>query len=96
MPQHQLFRYAADGNRVCSGGPEAGSAENWIVAAMPAPEMEIFYNGGCIGTISSRQMYTAAGVICFITTLILLSVKRKKDRRNRFSKENDEVSQLFR
>ena len=81
---------------MCHRGPEAGSAEDWIVAAMPAPEMEIFYNGGCIGTISSRQMDTAAGVICFITTLILLSVKRKKDRRNRSSKENDEVSQLFR
>ena len=37
----------------------------------------------------------AAGVICLAATLILLGVRRKKDRRDRSSRENDEVSRLF-
>ena len=37
----------------------------------------------------------AAGVICLAATLILLGVRRKKDRRDRSSRENDEGSRLF-
>lgn len=33
--------------------------EDWIVEAMPSPVMDILYQGSCIGTISSKQPYTA-------------------------------------
>lgn len=49
-----------------------------------------------VGWIIGLGSVGAAGVICLAATLILLGVRRKKDRRDRSSKENDEVSQLFR
>lgn len=52
--------FASGGRRLALPLPE-----DWIVEAMPAPAMDILYQGSRIGTISSTQPYTAVENMSF-------------------------------